>query len=1002
MKLTLPLLCVALLGIGMMPVVAAKADRLSEDSNSDPTETVPARIERENPSSSINPDLEDRDRSHSAIDPVINPQQSITNNLQIESSSLSAGQQPVGEDGKLNSDVTIDRGDSGDRPIQPANISSTATPSAVTASIPTLDEAERPNTSTAASIPKLDEIERPNTSAEVLLTQPVPSFTSNSAVQISQSAIQVTGVRLNQTSRGLEIILETGGQQLQTTTRIQGKTAIVSIPNTVLALPDGNEFLVQNPAEGIASIAVTQLDANTVRVSVTGVNSVPAARVNQNANNLILSISPDATDEEIEITVTGTRTPRTVQESPATITVIQSDDIERNLVQNLDDLVRYEPGISASRSPNRYGFQDFNIRGIEGNRVLIQVDGVRLPEAFEFGSTQLGRDYIDPETLRRVEIIRGSASTLYGSDAIGGVVTFLTKDPADFLNEFGDDAYLSARLAYDGIDRGFAETATFAGRYGQLEGLLIYTRRDNYEAQINSNRRPNPQISGSNNWLGKLVYNFDEFNRLKLTGEILYRTTDTDVLSSRGLVFLGGPNASARVDRLRATDTTQRGRYSLSYEYDRPNGPIFFQNLRAQIYYQEAESTETSNELRRITPPVATGPVDRLRFRDSLYQQNTVGGDIQLASNFQTGSLSHRLIYGTEISNTRTSRRRDGFQETLQTGVRTPTVGPDTFPVKDIADTDNFRFGVYLQDEITWGNLTLIPGIRYDSYRLSPDPDAIYRRTSNNFPTSEFAESAISPRLGLVYKITPEFTAFAQYARGFRAPTAEDINPGFTNPGLYQVIPNPDLKAESSNGFELGLRGNFPSGNFSVSGFYNTYKDFIDTFGRTIPTPGLAVGTFQTVNRGEVRIYGVEGRGELRLGSGFSLLASTSYAVGDDFDSDRPLGSIDPFKAVVGLRYRNPENIWGAELFTTYAGAARLPRTRELPSPFVPDSYFTVDLTAYYNITPEISLNVGIFNILNQKYWERGDVRGLSSRDANLDLFVQPGTTVSAGVKVVF
>lgn len=981
MKLYLSLACVALLSIGIAPPVAAEAAKEDRSESERSIAIAPSTIE-------IHSESEELPQQEPAIATGLQSELPIQVKSLIKSEKLETKGTATDPDRQPNPQLTQNISNSDDRDT----------------SIPNSPPVEAPREVPTAEIPRLREIEQPSTSAQGLLRPSVRSFTSlDDTVQNSQSVVQVTGVRLNRTQSGLEIILETGGQQLQTTTRIQGNTAIVNIPNTVLQLPDGNEFRSQNPAQGITSITVTQLDANTIQVSVTGVSSVPTAQINQNANTLILSISPQLTDEEkIDITVTGTRTPRTVQESPATVTVIDADDIERNLVQNLDDLVRYEPGISASRSPNRYGFQDFNIRGIEGNRVLTQVDGVRLPEAFEFGSTQLGRNYIDPETLRRVEIIRGSASTLYGSDAIGGVVTFLTKDPADFLNEFGDDAYASAKLAYDGIDRGFAETATLAGRYGQLEGLLIYTRRDNYEAQINSDRTPNPQISGSNNWLGKLVYNFDEFNQIKLTGESLYRTTDTDVLTSRGPVFLGGPNASARVDSLRATDTTQRDRVSLSYEYDRPDGPIFFQNLRAQIYYQEAESTETSNELRRITPPVTTGPVDRLRFRDSLYQQNTVGGDIQLGSNFRTGSLSHRLIYGTEISNTRTSRRRDGFQETLQTGVRTPTVGPDTFPVKDIADTDNFRFGVYLQDEIAWGNLTLIPGIRYDSYRLTPDPDAIYRRSSNNFPASEFSESAISPRIGLVYKLTPEFTAFAQYARGFRAPTAEDINPGFTNPGLYQVIPNPDLKAETSNGFELGFRGTFPSGNFSVSGFYNTYKDFIDTFGRTIPTPGLAVGTFQTVNRGEVRIYGVEGKGELRLGSGFSLLASTSYAVGDDLDSDRPLGSIDPFRAVVGLRYRNPENIWGAELFTTYAGAARLPRTRELPSPFVPESYFTVDLTAYYNITPEISLNVGVFNILNQKYWERGNVRGLSSRDSNLDLFVQPGTTVSAGIKFVF
>lgn len=855
---------------------------------------------------------------------------------------------------------------------------------------------ETSNELSKTNIPRLSEVKFPATNAKLLSQEASPTP--------ANEIIEVTGVRLNPTAKGLELIWETSsGKPLQISTSRQGNILIADIQNARLALPNGKEFIANNPTKGISAITIRQFSTNSIRVSITGTESIPVAQVNQSTNTLIVSIPQAVTDsEEFEITVTGTRTARPVQDSSSTITVIDANNIERNLVQNLDDLVRYEPGISTSRSPSRYGFQDFNIRGIDGNRVLTQVDGVRLPEAFSFGSTQLGRDYIDPETLKRVEIIRGSASTLYGSDAIGGVVTFLTKDPSDFLSETGDDAYGSAKITYDGVDRGFAETATLAGRYGQLEGLFIYTRRDSYEAQINSERSPNPQTSGSNNWLGKLIYNFDEFNKLKLTTEFLYRDTDTDVLTSRGLLFTGGPNPSARVDSLQATDKTKRDRYSLSYEYNNPDSPLFFQVLRTQFYYQPSESTERSDELRRITSPVATGPAERLRFRNSSYQQNTIGGDIQLESNFRTGDLAHRIIYGSEVSNTRTSRVRNGSEVNLLTGIRSSRVGPDTFPVKDIADTDNFRFGIYLQDEITWGKLTLIPGIRYDSYRLTPDPDEIYARSSSNFATSEFSESAVSPRVGLVYKITPEFTAFAQYARGFRAPTAEDINPGFTNPGLYRVIPNPDLKAESSNGFELGMRGNFPVGSFSVSGFYNSYQNFIDTFGNVIPTPGLAVGSFQTVNRGDVRIYGVEGKGELRLGSGFSLLASTSYAVGDDLDSEQPLGSIDPFKAVAGLRYRNPQNSFGAELFATYAGVSRLPKTRDVPNPFVPGSYFTLDLTSFYNVTPNMSINLGVFNILNEKYWRRGDVRGLSASDSSLDLFVQPGITVSAGLKISF
>jgi hemoglobin/transferrin/lactoferrin receptor protein len=706
------------------------------------------------------------------------------------------------------------------------------------------------------------------------------------------------------------------------------------------------------------------------------------------------------TDPDIEITVTGTKTPRPVDESPGTITVIDADDINNRLIQNLDDLIRYEPGVSTSGNPGRYGFQNFNIRGIDGNRVLLQVDGVRLPESFSFGSTRLGRNYIDTETLKRAEIIRGSASTLYGSDAIGGVVTFITKDPADYLSESGDDAYFSNKFAYDSSNRGIANTTTLAGRLGDIEGLLVYTRRDGYESQINSDRAPNPQITNSNSWLAKLVFNINDVQQLKLTGEFLNLATNTDLLTSRGINF------GVRTDSLTAIDKIKRNRYALSYEYNDPNSPLFFQVLRSQIYYQDSISTEESNELRRATPPIATGEVNRRRFRTSSYQQNTFGGDIQLESNFDTGDLNHRLVYGAEITNTQLSRLRDGFQENIALpgpiGFRTNRVGPDAFPVKDFADTDSTKFGIYLQDEITWGNLTLIPGIRYDSYSITPNPDDIYRRNSNNFPAAKFSDSAISPRLGIVYKFTPELTAFAQFSRGFRAPTAEDINPGFTNPGFYTVIPNPDLKAESSNNWELGLRGSFPSGKFSISGFYNTYNNFIDTFGRLIPTPGLISGTFQTVNRGEVRIYGLEAKGELPLSSGLSLLASTSYAVGDDLSTNQPLDSIDPFRLVAGLRYRSPQNVWGTELITTYASSPRLPQTQALPNPFVPSSYFTLDLISYYNLSENATINLGIFNILNEKYWRRGDVRGLSATNANLDIFTQPGISVAASVTVRF
>lgn len=133
------------------------------------------------------------------------------------------------------------------------------------------------------------------------------------------------------------------------------------------------------------------------------------------------------------LTVTATRTEKRADEVTATVTVVTRDQIEDELATDIKDLARYEAGVSVRNSPARFtaagsstgpaGNSGFNIRGIEGNRVLILVDGVRVPEAYSFGAQAMGRGgFVDLETIKSVEILRGPASALYGSDGVAGAV----------------------------------------------------------------------------------------------------------------------------------------------------------------------------------------------------------------------------------------------------------------------------------------------------------------------------------------------------------------------------------------------------------------------------------------------------------------------------------------------------------------------------------------------------------------------------------------------------
>jgi hemoglobin/transferrin/lactoferrin receptor protein len=706
-------------------------------------------------------------------------------------------------------------------------------------------------------------------------------------------------------------------------------------------------------------------------------------------------------DEEIEITVSGTRTPRKLQDAPSSVTVIKKDEIDRNQVRNLRDLIRYEPGVSLGNSP-RFGFQNFNIRGIEGNRVLFQVDGIRLPSQFDLPPFGTGRDFVDLSTLKVVEILKSPASTLYGSDALGGVVTFATIDPKDLLDLVGKDTYFGISSGFSSANNGFSNTLSFATRIDRLEAALIYTRRDFNELQRNGNRSfSDAQTGRSNNYFGKIVYRFDDFNTLKFTTEVLNRSSETNIARANLLQETGG---ATTVSSLTSGFSTNRTRLGLEYEFKYPNREFFLQLARFQIYYQNTETPESTVENRLVNGTQRAVRIGQNNFRDRL-----LGGNLQLESNILNGDIAQKITYGFDLSNQNNERPRDRIQTNLVTGVQTRINIPDRFPSKDFPDSTTFRFGLYAQNEISFGDgaFNLIPGIRYDIYSLNTTTDADFFRNGSP-PPANFNSSSFSPRLAFIWRANPETSVFAQYARGFRAPLYDEINSGFANTLFgYRVVPNPDLKAETSDGFELGVRGTFPQGRYSLVSFYNSYSNFIQQFVNTgteiVPGFVQPFTRFQSQNVSSARIYGLEASAEYRFNptnDGFSLIGSLGFAVGDNLTTNQPLQTINPFKAVAGIRYRAIDNEWGTDLTLTYVGAPTAPSNTTF---FIPASFATVDLQGFYNFTKDFTFNLGIFNLLNAKYYEYSDLRSFPAADAaRVDRLAQPGINVSATLSYRF
>lgn len=710
------------------------------------------------------------------------------------------------------------------------------------------------------------------------------------------------------------------------------------------------------------------------------------------------------------ITVTATRTERAIEDVPSTVSVIDRERMDRELVRDLKDLVRYEPGVSVRSSAGRFGIGDIRIRGLDGNRVLIEVDGIPVSDAFAIGSfSDANRNFVDLDTLKRVEIVRGPASSLYGSDALGGVVSFVTKDPSDYLTE-DKHAYFGLKLGYESENQGLFAGATSAFGGERWSGLVAVSHRqgrepDNQgevETRDGSRTAPNPQDSDGRSLLTRLVFAPDADQRFRLTVEGNEDEVDTDVLSARGFQPLTGATTLS----LLGDDRQTRARVSFAHEMDALDAG-FADSLHWQIYRQDSETTQRTDE-ERLT--AAGSP--RRREREFNFDQRVYGAEATLYKGFATGAVEHALTYGFDIARSELRQKRDGREIFLDTGAVTSAILPDVFPVRDFPVSETTAAALFVQDEMSFadGRFRLVPGVRVDRYELEPEVDTIFTEDNPGIVPVGITETHVSPKLGAVWHFSDDWSLFASYAAGFRSPPYNDANLGFTNLQFgYTAIPNPDLKPETSDGFELGLRYSGAAAYFSLSGYLNRYDDFIESLRVISMPPQTPLIVFQSQNVAEAEIRGVELAAGLELGAladalqGWSLRGAASWQRGDDKTADMPLTSVDPARATLGLAY--DRDTWGVELVGSFAQRKkRLPALASgdpMQPPqalFAPPGYGVVDLLAHWQLAPEVRLNVGVFNLTDKKYWDWADLPLPAAGSTILDRYTRPGRSLSASI----
>lgn len=678
----------------------------------------------------------------------------------------------------------------------------------------------------------------------------------------------------------------------------------------------------------------------------------------------------------------------TVYDSPGTVTVKSTAEMERQNINSAREFVRDEPGISVGNQPGRTGATSFVIRGVGENRVRLEIDGVKVPD---FPGTNIGagtytRDFIDYDALKRIEIVRGPASALYGSDAIGGVIAFITKDPADYLDLVKKNWYFSIKGGYDSVDSSIYSTVTGATRHGPVESLLLVTKRWGHEVEINSRtREANPQDYTTTNVLGKVVFNTFGAGQIKLTGEFFGKDVETRLNSETG-VF---PGQFAKIFSGLGEDTTFRRRGSI--DWAAPVNWWIADVVKTKFYATNVHREEFTDQLRAsyFGGPQPQNPTQR-RLTDLFFDQEVIGGEVQASAARKALGGDHFFTYGATVDFTSTERLRNRSQITLASGAITKNVAGETFPNKNFPDTETTQAAFYFQDIAQWGRLRLIPAVRFDYFGLTPHKDQLFANSNTaNFEIHQQQETAISPKLGATFDLSDNYRLFAQYARGFRAPPYDNANFGFRNNAFfYEILPNGNLEPETSDGFEGGLRARFRSGSsFQVSAFYNMYQNFIDTVTIKAPPPP-AFTQFQYQNIGGVTIWGFEGKGEWRFRPEWALFGAFAYAEGNNEETGAPLDSVDPFTAVAGIRYRSLTNGWGGEVRTRFV--AKDDKVSQATF-FKPEAHTTFDALLSYEVAPTFTFNVGVFNILDESYFNPQDVVGVLTSNPSLELFRAPG-----------
>ncbi|BAQ65418.1 TonB-dependent siderophore receptor [Geminocystis sp. NIES-3709] len=665
--------------------------------------------------------------------------------------------------------------------------------------------------------------------------------------------IEITNIEVTPTEEGINLLLQTNEELSAPEISIIENALIANIPNALLKLSTGKEFLVSNPVEGIALVNVVNLPDNRVRVTITGTNAPPLVDIQTNSLETILTAklgtSTGETGQSIEIIATGeapqennyfvpnastaTRTDTAILDTPQSIQVVPQEVLRDQQVIRVDEALRNVSNVIGRLSP--FGAStSLTIRGFTSDNFT---GGAILRDGFRVNDN-LGTQ--ETANVERVEVLKGPSSVLYGQNDPGGIINLVTKRP---------------------LFEPFYEVGVQIGSYTlfrptiDISGPLTEDKSLRYRlnlAYLNDAGFRDFTVDTQRLFVGP-VLTWDISDKTSFT--VLLEYTDEENPFDLGIPARGKGVFDVPLNRVvgELDDSLKNTSITVGYDFKHQFNDDWTFNHGFRYVNQDYNVFP----LLPFGVDEKTGDIT-LFFADRSYRSDDYSIQTNVVGKFNTGSVKHTLLGGLDLNFNRFDEQytRLAFNTPVLFNIFDPVYGaiprPDLSSVQPLApfDTQYDRYGVFLQDQVNFSDKFILVGsIRYDvvDFRINQDYAANADRNDSKW----------SPRVGFIYKPVEMVSIYGNYSQSFKPNFGSDSQGNAFEP-------------ETAEGFEVGVKAEFLQGKmFTTIAYFDITKQNVIT--------GDPINPLFSVLSGEQRSQGFEFDIAGEILPGWKIIANYAY-----------------------------------------------------------------------------------------------------------------------------